>query len=311
LRRIGRPAFGCTLNGAAFFAPRDAPTFLMVCLSRPQHEHERFTMGSELRGCWLKIERAKEHGDALHEEISKTLAIEHNRPRLGIKFDAKSGEHVLFVNQMPDLGAFIDRCSLILGDIVHNFTSALDRLAYRLALHAGASAKVLRQVQFSICDSAKAFAENGRLNGIDSSHIAIIERFQPYSGLNRNNSFGIPFHPLTTLRDLTNTDKHRLPIELIIPTNVLEAEHESFLDVHVAGTFQRLARGEFIGPFPLKLGTEIVRAKLPAGSLEADVDVAGYVIPQVALAEGHAVLDITAAIAAVVIKIVCEFEPLL
>jgi hypothetical protein len=269
---------------------------------------------SYLDAVWLKIARAKEHSDSLQQEARRKFAIEENCPRLSIKFDPDSGEYVLLVNQMPELGLFLDRCSLILGDVVHNLVSSLDRLAYRLAeLHAGGTPKNPTSVLFPICDSAEAFAKAGRrrLVEVNPIHSAIIERLQPYNGINNSESAGIPFRPLSLLRDLASVDKHRLPIELTaFNIEMFVPIHIDFGDILFAGKRQQLIdRGVFVNPHPLKLGTEIVRAKFPMGQVEPDVEVAGYIIPQIALTEGWAVSDITSTIAAVTINIVREFEP--
>jgi hypothetical protein len=269
-------------------------------------------MTDPLRGVWLKIERAKEHSDSLQSEVRETFAVESNRPRLGIKFEPDSSEYVLFVNQMPQLGPFLDRCSLILGDIVHNLRSALDRLSYRLAeLHTGGKLKNTMNVMFPICDSPKDFgdARPRRLGEIDDAHIRIIERFQPYNGIDDSESLGICFRPLSLLRDLTNIDKHRLPIELTISPQAIDAEHIDAATLNILGVFQQLDSGVIVPPQPAKDGAEIIRAKLPVGALEPHVEMAAYVIPQISLAEGWTVSDITKSIASVVINIVREFEP--
>jgi hypothetical protein len=63
-------------------------------------------------------------------------------------------------------------------------------------------------------------------------------------------------------------------------------------------------------PKSVELGTEIARAKLPNGLLHQDVDMAGYVSPQISLPDGRSIGAVIDKIAAVVVKIVREFEPL-
>src|SRR5262245_46372286 len=112
-----------------------------------------------LDACLLKVERAKEHRDALDAYIRDTFAIDANRPRLGVKSDPETGEQILYINYMPELDGFANRCSLILGDAVHNLRSALDRLAYQLA-HRSTSGNIQKpkSIQFPICDTTGEFA---------------------------------------------------------------------------------------------------------------------------------------------------------
>src|SRR2546427_216365 len=155
------------------------------------------------RSAWAKIERAEEHRHGLDSHIRATFDVEANRPRLGVKFDAQTGEHVLYVNRMPDFSAFFERVSLILGDALHNLRSALDHVAFNLVLGTLTRAQV-RKVQFPICDTEERFREEirKRLPGLRADHCAIMERYQPYHG---------PHDPkavtLGTLQDLSNTDK--------------------------------------------------------------------------------------------------------
>ena len=174
-------------------------------------------MATPLDSCLLKIERAKEHRDALEKYERETFAVESNRPRLGIKFEPDTEDYVLFVNYMPDLNPFLDRYSLILGDAVHNLISALDRLAYQLALlHTGDNIQKPNSVQFPICDTTDKFerAKKRWLSEIAPDHVAIMERFQGYHRVDERHAIGPYFHPLSKLRDLVSLDKHRLPIEL-------------------------------------------------------------------------------------------------
>jgi hypothetical protein len=82
----------------------------------------------------------------------------------------------------------------------NNLRSALDYLIFELSkLDSGAPQK---GTQFPIVRSPKQFASDvtaARLRGVNSAHIAAIERLQPY--------YGIDWTGL--LRDISNPDKHR------------------------------------------------------------------------------------------------------
>jgi hypothetical protein len=178
-------------------------------------------MQASLDSSWAKIERAKEHRDVLDAYIAKTFSLKRNCPHVGIKFQPDSGEHVLFVNQMPDLRLPLLRCGAIIGDVCHNLRSALDHLAFQLAhRNKGGSVTNERRIQFPIEDNPATFkgrcTDPGRRGWIADLHPddqAIIERFQVYNRLNEHLPTGglrRPFrHTLGLLRDLsdkTSTD---------------------------------------------------------------------------------------------------------
>jgi hypothetical protein len=265
-----------------------------------------------LSGVWLKIERAQEHRDSLLEHIAKTNSIPENRPRLGVKFETDSGEYVLFVNHMPELSAFLSRASIILGDIVHNLISSLDRLAYQLALrHTCGKIAYPNRVQFPIADAPNRFAELRKrsLTEIDPVHVAIIERFQGYHRVGEV-SFGPYFHPLSKLRDLASADKHREPVELVIPTTAWSMGAGEF-DTFRQGALERFFKLKTIGDFaPAELGAEVMRAILPSGAVQSQMDVEAYVPVDVAIGHYNPVVGAVDNIAAVVLQIVREFEPL-
>lgn len=97
--------------------------------------------------------------------------------------------------------------SLSAGDIIHNMRSALDNLAYSLALaHSGTpSEEQARALQFPICDSEGEFEKRYRnIARLSSAAQAGVAALQPY--ISKPQGFR---HPLSVLRDLSNIDKHR------------------------------------------------------------------------------------------------------
>ena len=270
-------------------------------------------MPPSLDGCLLKVERAKEHRDALEMYERETFSVESNRPRLGIKLKPDKGDYVFFINYMPDLDDFLARSSLILGDAVHNLRSALDRLAYQLALlHTGENIQRPDSIQFPICDSIGAFsdAKDRRLREIAPDHVAIMERFQGYHRVDGGQAVGPYFHPLSKLRDLANVDKHRLPINLLIPmdsiTSPASARIVEIFVMDVVG--QVLKVGSFKPPIA-ELGAEVMRFKLPSPPTQAEMGMAGYVSPNIAIEGENSAVVAVDKIAAMVVKVISEFEP--
>ena len=168
---------------------------------------------ASLSSCWAKIERAREHREVLEAYIATTFAVEGNRPRQGLKFDAESGHHILYVNAMPELGSFLERVAIMVGDVIHNLRCALDHLVFQLAI-LNTEGHVQRPwvVQFVIEDSPEDFAKvKWRLAEVSDDNRNMIEHFQPYRGRSgRPDRWSGPYvHQLALLKHLSNTDKHR------------------------------------------------------------------------------------------------------
>jgi hypothetical protein len=107
--------------------------------------------------------------------------------------------------------------SPIIGDIVHNWRSALDHLAYQLVIRNGRTPSNRTQfpifskspLDASIYSKAKDAKDalerwNRQVRGMHPNDVAVIERLQPYNG-----GHGPDIHPLLALNQLSNWDKHR------------------------------------------------------------------------------------------------------
>jgi hypothetical protein len=159
-------------------------------------------MAHALDGVWLKCQRARDHLNTLQAEFDAfgrdAYTFQHVVAREG-------REHVYRVNRLrhspPEWGP-------IIGDCVHNAASALDQLAYQLAiLRTGRlPSRIARDVHFPIYPSSREFWVNLRkLEGMGPDLVAPIERLQPYHGINGPN-----YHWLMILKRLSNSDKHRM-----------------------------------------------------------------------------------------------------
>jgi hypothetical protein len=89
---------------------------------------------------------------------------------------------------------------ILTGEIFYNLRTALDYLVFELAkIYSGTEQS---GTQFPIMDAKQDFDGRGKttfLNGVNPTHIACIERLQPYNGCNWTRR----------LRDYSNADKHR------------------------------------------------------------------------------------------------------
>jgi hypothetical protein len=107
--------------------------------------------------------------------------------------------------------------SLIIGDCLHNFRSALDNLVYEIAVRCQRGPlppKVEKALQFPIHGTRKGFKNSGmgRINSLALGAIKEIVRLQPYR---RGDKFASD--PLWQLNELSIRDKHRLPPVASLP----------------------------------------------------------------------------------------------
>lgn len=266
-----------------------------------------------LNGVWAKMERAKEHRDALQSYIAETFAIEENRPRLGAKFDPERGRNVLYVSFVPDLRDVFLRSSILLGDSLQALRTALDHLVYQLAVrHKGVRRE--RELEFPITELPGEWktARRRSLSQIRPADRTVIEGYQGYHRIDERLAVGLYFHPLVMLRDLNDRDKHRLLNTVIVPTNSIEITTEPGYTIMFTGILD-LIQDTLTGvtieeATPVELGT-VVASSSTTSPLQAEVDMVGYVSPQIALADGRPVVAVLDKIAGVVVRVIREFEP--
>ena len=234
---------------------------------------------------WAKLERAKEHAGAL-EDTFRMLAPEANRPRVGIKFELATGEHVLYINRLSDdVGPIIQKCSTIIGDVVHNLRSALDHLTFQLAVrNATGNLQDKRRVQFPIEDREATFERRciskdrgGWIADLHPDDRTVIKGYQPFQR-RREGEW------LALLRDLSDADKHRLLVSLAIPGNYIDSAH-SVVGSIIDAAMKRRGSQAVPAQIPtIELGTELYRAIVP-GLPVGEVEMAGYIVPTIVLAE--------------------------
>lgn len=172
---------------------------------------------SDLRGRSLTCEevnvydatRKSDHGRVRLAELtelvrgyiaSKPFAIVVNRDETLSRYSV-----MITVNPGPP-----DTFGLLLGDVLHNFRSALDCVVAEMARAVKADDS---RTQFPICDDPADFDaryRNSRLRGLRQDQIAFLEGYQPYA---QDLRF---IHPLSYLRDMSNVDKHRLILPIVV-----------------------------------------------------------------------------------------------
>lgn len=145
-------------------------------------------MNHALDGSRLKVQRAREHLEALKCEIGKYLA---STP---YKFVTSTESGVVTARlETIDPPLYL---SAIVGDCVNNLSAALDYIAWQLAIRYWNKAPVAGK------DKIYFFRPNSLdKNGMDSSVLDFTKKFQP-----EQNNY------LRVLKEIVNEDKHRLPL---------------------------------------------------------------------------------------------------
>lgn len=155
----------------------------------------RFT----LEDSWTKLARGKERLATLATECDEYLSA---GPAFtaNVFYDLEAGavEPSFSANPPPP-----PRIGTMVGDVVHNLRSALDVSAWQLAIanDEAAARKQRNLVTFSLTRTPEEFSKHRALPLFGESAHDVIERLQPY----RNS-----MQALGWLRDLSNSDKHRI-----------------------------------------------------------------------------------------------------
>jgi hypothetical protein len=170
----------------------------------------------------LKLQRAREHFGAYREALQWWFEGQPYRIEEQIDTEADRKEIVVIADEQPPA-----RLSLMLGDAIQNFRSALDYLVGDLARKNSNGVlddKIERKLQFPITTSRDNFRSEagrsgkrkGRLSLVPLTAAAHIQRVQPY--LRGEEALGVS---LRILQELSNVDKHRrLPLLLSVVESI-------------------------------------------------------------------------------------------
>lgn len=261
---------------------------------------------------WAKIRRAQKIRDGLERDITATLQAEANAVQVGARFDAASGDHILFVSAMPDLTDFLQGVGLAVGDIVHNLRGALDHLMWQLATrHTGNNIRRPREVQFPICDTEVEYRRSRAWREIHPDHQATVEQFQPFRGLaGSTDTWSGPYiHQLSLLRNLSNVDKHRVINTVLVGASFSYTSSSPISAlIEILGLVGRLGDAAPIPHGPLRPGAVLMRARVPPPPLAQTLANVGRATPVIELPEGRTVIPTVDRMIAFVKEIVSQFE---
>jgi hypothetical protein len=142
----------------------------------------------------------------------------------------------------------VNAIGVVIGDVVHNLRSALDHLAWQLAILAGNDPPP-GGTEFAVFRDSDLFESQGRnkIRGLADEDQAVVEENQPFNVRPDDPTID----PLWVLHELANIDKHRVcPVTLSAVQWALHGE-SVFTDCELIGEKHEL------GPF--EDGAVIVR----------------------------------------------------
>lgn len=180
----------------------------------------------EMTDVLIRINRAKKHLNILNREVRAFMA---SKPyRLEVSIDPKDGRYIIrpyLIKQFPV------SWGLLIGEVVHGLRSALDNMAWSLAI------KQDNAVSFPIfINRNKEFDK--KLRRLREDVRPDIEAVQPYNAPNGKERM----HPLWLLRIIDNIDKHRIILpgssKVYIATGLPSPRKYFVMD-----GFRRLAKG--------------------------------------------------------------------
>jgi hypothetical protein len=158
---------------------------------------------------WKRL-RARQHFDALHDAINGFLTT--HPFHLFTEFDPTTVRYLVKARVQEEPPFSI---SILVGDCLYNFRSALDHLAWQLVVFNGNQPSsrtefpiFLKQERF-IARDGKGNPSRGsgldKMSGMATGVQSILEVAQPYNW----NGGPADLHPLWLLHELSNEDKHR------------------------------------------------------------------------------------------------------
>ena len=161
--------------------------------------------------CRSKVRRAQEHCDTLKDEVGPWYKSDPYR--IIKNYDSETRRHISTLELDSGKRPPLERWSLLSADCVHNLRTALDHLAYGVAIAESRKdpPPFEDMIPFPIADDSTKFGaamKRYKLDFLRSILRKAIETMQPY---NQPNPFDARIQPsLAILRDLENRDKHRL-----------------------------------------------------------------------------------------------------
>jgi hypothetical protein len=228
-------------------------------------------------GAYGKLDRADEHFKALQAEIETFVQGQTDGARGELQdIDGQT----FYVMEAHTVAQVPDRIGLILGDAIQNLRSALDHTVWQLVLLGGG--KPDKRNQFPIFSKAPTTPREidsweRSVRGISGSDLALIEGVQPHRRPDPSTQ------PLAVLSDLSNTDKHRVILTIVL-TIVLAPDRMPHFTLH---DLEVLDQMRITYNQRLKPGTEIFRVPVRVTGPDPHMEMEGSLPAGVAFGEAE------------------------
>ena len=170
----------------------------------------------------FEISRMAERGTATYAPTALRLVracdlYRDLHARIGLMAEGWDGEHPIvrahadlreeldIVYQPAEIDVELTELTMTSSEIVHHVRSSLDYCAYQTVFRDNGSPK--SGTQFPLVDDKKSFERvlKNSMPGITQEHRSWIESVQPYNGVSWT----------CLLKELSNRDKHRFPIDIV------------------------------------------------------------------------------------------------
>jgi hypothetical protein len=163
----------------------------------------------DLSSSRAKLNHAKRHIDRLRSEIPKQSSAKGEGLRLRRQFEPAEGAVVFCLDEVIEIK---DDWPFLFGNAINNLRSALDYLAWQLAIryHKGKEPPetLWPSIQFPITATQSMWDNSRSIKNMIGVHRAKVKKFQPFKLAKADRSKGA-VHWLALLREFSNADKHR------------------------------------------------------------------------------------------------------
>ncbi|HYZ78845.1 MAG TPA: hypothetical protein VE596_15880 [Gaiellaceae bacterium] len=270
--------------------------------------------GPSLEGCFIKLGRANKHRQELETALGPALDAIREGVVTETTYDKHTDQFFVHVRYAPEIPPTI---STIAGDVINNLRSALDYAAYQAVWRSQGTP--WESSQFPIASSPSKFSKRDTetLGKLDPGFVTVIKSHQPFEEIDDYRSEGIASdlleivdllnrnRALSRLRDLSNRDKHRL----LVP-RFARATGTSYSPRLIEGCAPKVAEAVTEGDLVPRADPIAVFGAFSEGYPHPKMEVDFRFRPRVGLGGFGDIEDVLDAMAAKVVRIVTEFEPL-
>jgi hypothetical protein len=194
-------------------------------------------MGDAFDSARIKLERANKHIKDFNVLLSAFFDESTNRIVFDEDFNGVQ-KIELVVRDLPD--ALV--CAV--GDAIHNLRTALDHIAFEVAVKSGVVGRPLKDISFTTRKSREEFEEavaDRKVTVVGDDWVRFLRSVEPYTGGN-----GELLHAVTIL---DNTDKHRQLLEIARHIIVYQSVNDGkqwTLDAVASVDLETLKKGETV-----------------------------------------------------------------